>query len=430
MILLVVSLVSALLSLFGPVIQSPPISWEGASLQVLLLAVFWATHRLGSRAASRIRVGPSVPASAGGWIAAFFAIGIVGAALQVAGKLEALGGLSFNGIYALRAQRAEELASAGRSQAGWSAAFGFIAYPAGIVGACAFIRWYERMRATQFMLAAAFGTALVMMTVFAGGRGPILAAGAVVFGTAILRMIDGQTAIPRSRALRLGILFAVVCFIGYSSVIWSVRSESVAMDAQQFLDYAEDSWGMAVRPGFREVVEPRLGVEGLRIVVASSFYLSQSTSVLERIISAPSIPPMFGLYQIDVVAAAYRVFASADGRLLADGNQALLAENVYGFFAGAWGGLLIDFGYAGAIVATAAWGWLAGRSWGAAISVPGAPFALMLAFWLAASLWSFASSPLGFSNAATLLCWFVVFSYLVRPCRRGGADRFGPPSGG
>ena len=124
---------------------------------------------------------------------------------------------------------------------------------------------------------------------------------------------------------------------------------------------------------------------------------------------------MLGMYEADVVAATYRVMAGADAKLLVDGNQRLLDANIYGFFSGAWGGLVIDFGYTGAMAAITAWGWMAGRAWGVALRAPGAPAALMLAFWLAASIWSFATPPLGFSNAAVIFAWFIVFAVFARP---------------
>ena len=45
---------------------------------------------------------------------------------------------------------------------------------------------------------------------------------------------------------------------------------------------------------------------------------------------------------------------------------------------------------------------------------PSAPSSLLLAFWLAASDWTFVSCPIGFSKAALVLAWFVAFA-LVAP---------------
>lgn len=45
---------------------------------------------------------------------------------------------------------------------------------------------------------------------------------------------------------------------------------------------------------------------------------------------------------------------------------------------------------------------------------PSAPSSLLLAFWLAASAWTFVSSPIGFSKAGLVLAWFVAFA-LVAP---------------
>jgi len=342
-------------------------------------------------------------------------VGIVGAALQVATKLDVIDGLDLSSIFELRNQRAMQLASAERpASAGW-AAVGFLTYPAGVVGLCAVFRWYERMYVGRVALAAAFGASLMLMTLLMGGRGPLFSCAALLAGAAVLRVIDGLPVFPRSRALRWSAVLAVIGFLGYSTIIWTVRSDAVQLDTEQFLVHAESAWGMTVRPGFRDAVEPILGIDGVRALAVTSFYFSQSTAILEQIIAAPASAPMWGMYEADVVAATYRVMAGVDAKLLVDGNQRLLDANIYGFFSGAWGGLVIDFGYAGAMAAITAWGWMAGRAWGVALRAPGAPAALMLAFWLAASIWSFATPPLGFSNAAVIFAWFIVFAVFARP---------------
>ncbi len=45
---------------------------------------------------------------------------------------------------------------------------------------------------------------------------------------------------------------------------------------------------------------------------------------------------------------------------------------------------------------------------------PSTPSSLLLAFWLAASAWTFVSSTIGLSDAALVLAWFVAFA-LVAP---------------
>ena len=415
-LLLAVSIGGTALALIGPVAQLPSISWSGAGLQAFCLVVFWFAYSVGKRISPRVPTrSPSGLEPAHEWITVLLLVGIVGAALQVATKLDVLDGLDLSSIFALRNQRAMQLASAERpASAGW-AAVGFLTYPAGVVGLCAIFRWYERMYVGRVALAAAFGASLMLMTLLMGGRGPLISCAVLLAGVAVLRVIDGLPVFPRSRALRWSAVLAVMGILGYSTIIWTVRSDAVQLDAEQFLVHAESAWGMTVRSGFRDAVEPILGIDGVRALAVTSFYISQSTAILERIIAAPASAPMLGMYEADVVAATYRVMAGADAKLLVDGNQRLLDANIYGFFSGAWGGLVIDFGYTGAMAAITAWGWMAGRAWGVALRAPGAPAALMLAFWLAASIWSFATPPLGFSNAAVIFAWFIVFAVFARP---------------
>lgn len=418
-LLLAVSIGCTALALIGPVAQLPSISWSGAGLQALCLVVFWFAYGVGRRNCPQILARlPSGLEPAHGWITVLLWVGIVGAGMQVATKLDVLDGLDLSSIFALRNERAMQLASAKHQVTPLWAAGGFLTYPAGVVGLCGIFRWYERMSVGRVALAAAFGASLALMVLLMGGRGPLISCTALLAGVAVLRVIDGLPAFPRSQALRWSAILAIIGFLGYSTIIWTVRSDAVQLDAEQFFVHAESAWGMTVRSEFRDAVEPLFGIDGVRALAVTSFYISQSTTTLERIIAAPASAPMLGLYEADVVAAAYRVMAGADAKLLADGYQRLLDANIYGFFPGAWGGLVIDFGYSGAMAAIAAWGWMAGRAWGFALRAPGAPAALMLAFWVAASLWSFATPPLGFSNAAVVFAWFIVFAVFARPSPR------------
>jgi hypothetical protein len=423
-VLLFVSAACLALALVGPVIQEPSVSWSGAGRQLMLLAAFCIAHRIGSRAAARASVERPAMAQLGRWPLVFLCIGVFGTVLQALGKAASLETISLESAGLLRNERAEQLASARPPASAWWAALGFLAYPAGVVGCCAVLRWYERVRSVEVALAVAFCVGLVAMTVLAGGRGPLFALGAVLSGSAALRVLDGLRAMPSSPLLSGFAALVILGFLGYGMLLWSVRSNVSAMDAEGLLEHAAGAWGMSVRPGVRGVLEPLVGVEGVRIVASTFFYFSQSVAVFERI-AAADVPAMLGLYEVDVLAAAYRAVGPAEGGLLAAGNQVLLDRQIYGFFAGAWGGLWIDFGSWGAAIAAAAWGWMAGRSWGAALTRPESPTAFMLPFWLAASGWSFASSPIGFSSAAVLLCWFLAFVPCVghgaRPIRRGSS---------
>ncbi len=424
LLLLVFGLCLAL-AIVGPVIQEPPVSWYGVGQQLGLMAAFCFAYGVANRTVSW-RGAPSIAAlPAASWIWIFLCIGIAGTCLQLASKLSSMDSIGLEGFAVLRQQRAEQLLLSQPAVSARWAGLGFLAYPAGIVGCCAVLRCYEDMRGMHVLLVLVFLAGLVALTVVAGGRGPLFAAAAVLVSTLALRKLDGRRAVPPSLTLRYIGIISALGFIAYSMMLWSVRSELSAMDAERFLSNTEGAWGMSVRPEVRNLLEPLVGLEGLRMMVLSSFYLSQSFSVFERVASAPELPIMLGLYEVDALAAGYRVIVGADAGLLATGNWALLDLKVYGFFAGAWGSLVIDFGFSGAIAAALAWGWFAGRSWGAAARCPGMPVTFMLPYWCASSLWSFASSPIGFSNAAVLLGWFVVAVACIGRLKRSQATAAG-----
>jgi len=385
------------------------VSWHGVGIQLGLLASFCFAYGIASHTGFRQGGLQSAEVPSTSWVWLFLCIGIAGTCLQVAGKLSSLDSLGLEGIGRLRRERAVELYSSQPTDSAWWVGLGFLAYPAGMVGCCAVLRWYEDMRRTHVLLAFFFLAGLTAMALFAGGRSALVLVTAVLVSTLALRTLDGRRAIPSSVIVRCTGATCLVGFIAYSMALWAIRSDLAGLDAERYLSHAEDAWAMSVRPGFRDLLEPLVGLEGVGAVVSLTFYLSQSFAVFERIASAPELPVMFGLYQVDALAAGYRMVVGTNTGLLGTGNHALLDLMVYGFFAGAWGGLVIDVGFFGAIAAAWVWGWLAGRCRSAAARCPGMPIAFMLPFWCAASLWSFASSPIGFSNAASLLGWFVLF---------------------
>jgi hypothetical protein len=317
-------------------------------------------------------------------------------------------------IYLLREDRATQLMSGEALRSGPIGAIGFALYPAVIVGLCACVRWWERCSPMVKALAGVSALSIAAAMVLSGGRGSAVALALVLLGALVLRSLAGLPLLPASRALLAFAGAAVLAFAAYGSFIWSVRASQSSMDAGEFLVFAERSWGMRVDPGFSARLEPLIGIEGIRILAASLFYFTQSTSVMERVIGAEELRPMWGVYQVDALAGLWRLAFGGEPGLLSHMNAVLFHRGIYGFFAGAWGALIVDFGRAGAFVATATWGWAAGASWNIARRRPCDPGSLIGAFWLAASAWSFISSPIGFSNAAVLLGWFLSFAWLAR----------------
>jgi hypothetical protein len=417
-VIVLATLAQELLWVAGPVDVEPSPSLRSMCLALALMGTFALGFVFTCGRHSRRNIPPPAgprPGIPAGIVAAFLVVGALGAVLQAFGKAGDVAAMDLESIYRLRLERAEDLMRGRASSSRLASIVGFATYPACIVGICATFRWFEHARAPLRVLAVAASVAVVCMTLVSGGRGTLFLLGLLLAGAGVLRRLAGLPWIPWDRAIRVAVLLAICGFIAYSSVLWKVRSSESSMDAERFLEYARDAWGMQLRPWFQDAFGGLLGAEGVRAAACRAFYMTQSLSVLERVLAVPALQPMLGLYEVDVLAGAVRLLGSRADAFLADSNAALESAKVYGFFAGAWGGLVVDFGIVGAFIAAGAWGALAGRSWRAAVLAPDAPASLFAAFWLAASAWSFVSSPIGFSNAALVLAWFAAFALVARP---------------
>jgi hypothetical protein len=267
------------------------------------------------------------------------------------------------------------------------------------------------------MLALLYQPIVFMHSIAAGGRSPILVL--IIFvGLAIyLRRWYGQSAIPRSRPLRLLVLGLVAAFFVYSSVIWLVRSELADMNTDAFLAHADDTWGVTPSRSLSAAAE-LLGAPNLvQSVMSSIFYFTGALSNTERILALNTSPLLLGGYQVDLVAAAMRVIPGGN-EFLARGYDTLLEADIYGYFAGAWGSLYIDFGFPGSVLAAVLWGVLAGRSQLALRRSPQGDGAALYSYWIYSVLISFVSPPLGFSNSALTLAWVLAFHVAMKPALR------------
>jgi len=95
-------------------------------------------------------------------------------------------------------------------------------------------------------------------------------------------------------------------------------------------------------------------------VIINSYYATHEIPMLDRTLAyTGQLGPYYGAYQFYLLAAfAQRVtpWWSVDAVMLPQ----LKAANVYGWFSTAWGGMYLDFGAGGALVAVLICGWLAG----------------------------------------------------------------------
>lgn len=413
-----------LVTWLAPITQRPAVSFAGFFFVAGLLALFAIASFGGSSGLFDTRRNltagtPKALSSArrDAVLRVLLAIGCLGGLLGLYAKLNAVDVLSLIGSAALRAERAQQLLDAAPITSGPVGALAFFTYPAGFVAVLGTLLNYEQCRVSTRILAALYISIVFAQSIAAGGRSMILVL--IIFvGLAIyLRRWRGQSAIPRACTLRFLLGGLVAAFFAYSSVIWLVRSELADMNVDAFLEHASESWGVTPDRSLEAVAEAFDSPDLLQNVMSSIFYFTQSLAVIERILAMETSPLLLGGYQIDLVAAVLRV-TPGGGEFLARGYSALLDANVYGFFAGAWGALYIDFGVWGCMFAVALWGMLAGRSQRALWRHPQGDAAALYAFWLYSIFISFVSPPLGFSNSAITFLWFLVFHQMMKPRRR------------
>lgn len=399
----------------APIEQAPPVSTHGLVFVVSMVLLFGFAAACGGIGSPARRDCDGRPPLTDPQTTArtFLIIGIVGAFLHLYDKVAALELVGLLGAAELRAERALALLEAGQHASGILSGMAFLCYPAGLVGVVAVLLTYESQQRTVRTLAVVYILSLFLHSVAAGGRGTIFVTFLLIAVCLYLRRCAGLRPFPRSPLLAamfggLGLLFVV-----YSAVIWKVRASMSDLGIEEFLQHAELNWEVTPTQSLTDLAatlqEPAL----VQVIMSSVFYFTQSLSVIERILAMTDIPVMLGGYQVDIVAALLRLFP-AGAVLLGSGNALLLEANVYGFFTSAWGALVIDFGWPGALAACFVWGWVAGRSHRWVRSEWSTPALVFYAFWMYSVLISFVSPPLGFANSAVTLFWFVALVILTR----------------
>lgn len=401
--------------LIAPIYQEPAVSVTGFLFLWSLLLLFCAGTALGSRPVVR-RLEPR-GSTAHPFFAltmhtgAVLAIGIAGALLSLSEKIASIELLGLLEAAALRAERAQELLEAVQLSSSFLSGVGFLCYPAGFVGLVAFMVSYEIQSKLVRMLALIFVLMVFLMSMVSGGRSTILVLIIFIGLSAYIRRYRGLPVIPKSSRLRYLLGALGVLFIAYSTIVWQVRSNLSEGTHEAFFEHAELVWGVTPTQTLEDVGAALGGPGVTQSLMSTIFYFTQSLSIVERILQMPEVPILFGAYHIDIVAAAMRTFPAATD-FMAAGYSELLEANVYGFFASAWGALLIDFGLFGAALACVAWGWLAGRSFRAARGDREGRSTVMYVFWMYSVLISFVSPPLGFANSAITLVWFIAYCWI------------------
>ena len=397
--------------LAAPIQQEPAVSVVGLFFVWTLVLLFCLGTLLGAGSSGhvpRLKISTCLFTQLSSQTGVVLSIGIIGAVISLSEKLASFELFSLLGAAELRAERAQELLAAVQLSSPVLSGIGFVCYPAGFVGLVAAMISYEAQPKATHVLALTYISILFVLTIVAGGRSTILVLIIFIALAAYIRRAHKRPVIPKSKGLRY--LLGVLCilFVAYSTAIWQVRSSLSEGSHEAFFEHAELVWGVTPTPTLDNIGAALGGPTITQSLMSTIFYFTQSLSVVERILAMPDVPVMLGAYHIDLVAAAMRAFPTTTD-FLADGYLELLDANVYGFFASAWGALLIDFGLAGAAIAALAWGWFAGGSFRKALTDTDGRPTVMYVFWMYSVLISFVSPPLGFANSAVTLFWFVVY---------------------
>ncbi len=356
---------------------------------------------------------PDVP-RLGKLMSVLLIIGILGGMISLFINLSGIDGISLASLARVRALKAQSLLHhGGEVHGGWLSAIAFLTYPAGFVALVVGVLQYEHLSRFVRLLMFLFVGVIFCVAIIAGGRSPIMVLLLFIGMSCYTRTHLGKSWMPKSQALRLGSAVLLLTFLIYSNIMWSVRVAETERTTEQILKYTADIGGAMPKPYLLAASE-KLNSPGLTLSVLNSvFYLTQSLPITEKILAtSKALPVMYGSFHVDVIAAALRLFPQGVA-YLKQSYASLMNAHVYGYFAGAWGGLFLDFGYF-SLLAAMLWGFLAGASWVSFKNNPGVLTGLFYVFWNYSIMISFATPPFGFSNSFIIFGWFLVFYLSIR----------------
>jgi oligosaccharide repeat unit polymerase len=401
----------------GPIYITPEVSYTTAAFLALHILFFI----LGSTIFSRVRISkgslsnsrkisyvPILYINRPIFLVLF--IGVFGGIISIYSKLSILEVIDFSSITQLRALRAQALLHGVIVKSSLMPALGFLTYPAGFIGIVVSTMCYEQLTYSSKIMSFLFVLTIIFLAVFSGGRSPIMVLVLFIGISCYARKKMGKSYIPKSLPLRLAIASLLLMFVVYSSFIWTVRTKESGLSTNEILNRSATVWGAYPKEYLLDM-SSWLDSPGLtQNVLSTTFYFIHNLSISERLLSSRSIPTLYGAYQIDVLAALFRMMPSG-AEFLENGYGILLDANVYGFFTGAWTGLFIDFGYL-SFFAALLWGVFAGKACLKFKRNPNVFFGASYVFWSYSIFISFVSAPFGFSNSLMIFLWFVLFSFI------------------
>jgi len=307
----------------------------------------------------------------------------------------------------LRYARADELLQAAELSRNWYTYAGYLLYPGIYLGAVLGYLFYEHLDlAGKSWLLADMACPFLLAVVW-GGRSPILALLLLLVAAGVVRTLSYKSFLPQGAGLRFFGLTAVAVFLVYTNIVWFVRLELTGSTAQIALDHAAHIWGVQANDWLVNVAHELGMADALVAATGLYFYLFQAPSITERIFAMDQVPQLWGGHQVDIFAAAFRMFEPTR-EMLAEGYGKLLEANVYGFLTGAWGSLYIDL-WVLAIPFVALWGLLSGATFGRARSHGRLSDTVLYVYLFYAMLITPMSGPLGLANSFSIFLYFAAF---------------------
>jgi len=342
-------------------------------------------------------------------VAAF--LGLFGAICIAFDKL-VLSGLDFSqGVTAVRFARADAVdqGTAGNLRRSPLLYLGYMTFAFSVAAYLIYLLKGESLRRSTMWVAFVGLSSIFLYSYVSGGRSPLGLVIGMAGGAILVRMLSRQSALPAGRTGR--VLFAVFLIVTAAYSNWIVSERFVATSAtsyavleKRFQDVYDASIPpltassapptatapapvatpiptvvapviassappgatpvptvvAAVPSATQEPPRPSLGEQIRMQAIINSYYATHEIPMLDRTLSyTGELGPYYGAYEFYLLAAfAQRLtpWWSVDAVMLPQ----LKAANVYGWFSTAWGGMYLDFGAGGALVAALICGWLAG----------------------------------------------------------------------
>jgi oligosaccharide repeat unit polymerase len=286
-------------------------------------------------------------------------LGLIGAAAMTADKV-LLSGIDYSqGIALARIERMVQTMY-GVSEPARSPLLylGHLTACFGIVGFLLYLLRGDRFAPLAVILACLGIMSSAALALLYGGRSPLVFVVTLAIGAVIVRVITHRPWLPREKLGRVLLLLIVLGAVAYNVYVIRQRTELSGM--REYEEFAAQLGFYGAEPSplaasLRDSLSQDMLVDGL----STAFYFTHGFTMLERSLSYDTLGPYLGRYQFALVGIVLGRLApglAPDDAM----DEEMDAAGVYGVFSTMWGGMYVDFGTAGALVAIFVCGWLAG----------------------------------------------------------------------